>query len=651
MNARNAGRALVWAMVGLGWACGKDPVTVPGDGGVADTASGLEPLASVDGGAGMEAASPDLSSPAAADTGNAIGGVSLDGASGEPPHLDGSGGDAWTVDVAAPDGIDGNGGDAWAVPADGQAAPADALPPPLTGTRRIVPGRARLVGTHGSACSNQPVQSGGSAERWCAFSTPGATLGRTDLWVINVSKAMAGVEVRCDAAAPDPNCKRLTTNLWTEQPASGPIHPTSHLFDGDTLIFHAEVPAASVGAIYDGPIFAWRLGWENPRRITGAHAVTCSAHVSAQAAVCIENITPDNVTPLQFDLTAGRIDGNEPLKTVGRITPARANQATQWRSGFTRDGESFLWSTGGVTIAERETLFVVKTAEIGDPAKVATFDVGVSRWNLSLDGQKLYYYRNYNYSVDNDPSGTLTMADFPSGMNETALVPRVGAYQLLFDGTESDRGLAFFDNVALGKGNYKIMRDRNNPMQVTPVVQNVSGDALVSRDLRFVYFSKDFADIEGTSDAWIARTDGSGAPCALTTTLQAELFGPPFLPNGNLAFWADRIDADTGTGELWVGNPDGCTDRRKVADGIDFWFVSEASDGVVLSDTGNGSTVTLRFASIANGILGPPTAIHHGVERIYGVLPGMQGLVFQVSANSQADGLYTFGDLPFRRAP
>lgn len=523
-------------------------------------------------------------------------------------------------------------------------------PPPMVNpmARRIVAGRARLVGTHGSACSNQTT--GGSAERWCAFSQPGASLGTTELWVMNVSKAMTGVDVKCDGT--DPNCKRLTTRLWTEQPPAGPFHPTAHRFDGDTLIYHAEVQAASVGDIYRGPIFAWRPGWESAKRISGTQAVTCSAHFSAQAAVCIENLTPDTVMPLQFDLTAGKIDGNEQLKKVGLITPSRANDATQWRSGFTREGDYFLWSTGGATLAERETLFVVKTDEIGQADKVRMFDVGVTRWNLSIDGQKLYYYRNYNYSVENDPSGTLTMADFPGNpaggpQNEVPLAARVGAYQLLFDGTENDRGLAFFDMVTLGKGNYKIMRDRANPMQVTSVVQSISG-ALVSRDMRFAYYSRDFDEVEGTSDAWITKTDGSGTMCALTTTLQSDLYGSPFLPNGNLVFWVDRINLDLGVGEGWVGNPDGCKDKRKFSDGMDFWFLA-GSEGILFSDSGDGETATLRYAAITNGTtLGQVERVQEQVERIYAILPNFNAVVYQISRNSTAvDGLYLYTNLPF----
>lgn len=524
-------------------------------------------------------------------------------------------------------------------------------PPPNMMAKQLLPGRARLVGTHLDACSNQTPSSNG--DRWCAFSLPGVNLGKTDLWVINVTKAAAGT-VKCDQKNPDtdPNCIQLTTNLWTGQPDGGPAHPTAHRFDGDTLIYHADTPANV--DLYSGPIYAWRPGWKEAKQVSsGRKAITCSAHFLTEAVVCLENITAQNVMPVQFDLTAGKLnDGAQPIT---RLTPLRANtQASQWRAGFSRDGQYFAWSTGGKTTsaADRETLYYVKVDDIkadgkaGDRAK--TVVAGVSRWNISIDGKRWYYLKNYNYDTEGNPSGTLAMRPFPDGTDdqEVVLATKVGAFQLLSDGSNTDRGIGFFDNVSGGMGAFKIMRDVNKPDDVVTVIRGVSG-ALVSPDLRFVYYSQDFDVNTGSSDAWVVHTDGTGK-CALQSSPTTDIFGAPFTSTSSLVFWADNIDPVDGVGEGWYANPEGCTGKKRWANGIDFWFIAR-DQGMLFSDSGTGDVATLKYMTLPGGnTLGSPVEIAQQMGRVYGVLPGFEATVFQITQGTNFDGLYVFANLPFK---
>ena len=148
--------------------------------------------------------------------------------------------------------------------------------------------------------------------------------------------------------------------------------------------------------------------------------------------------------------------------------------ASQWRGTFSRDGAYFAYSTGGSRISEKEVLFAAKTEDAGDPAKHVKIGEDISRWQISLNSKRVYYYKQYNYNTEGEPAGTLTMADFPSGANDTTLGGRVGAYVLLNDGTANDTGLAIFQNVSAGKGTLKIMGDPSQPQSLVTVASNIA---------------------------------------------------------------------------------------------------------------------------------------------------------------------------------
>jgi hypothetical protein len=601
-------------------------------------------------------------------TGSFVVGVTGSGCNGDTPplviHDGGTGGEQMTgdhdggVSGGGKGGVGGGGGlgqklDAGRDRATFEVTAAPDAPPapaPNMDSTVVIKGAARLVGSHFSACSNA-VPASGNGDRWCAFSVPNRQIGFTDLWVMNVTKALAGTPPKCDNT--DPNCKLLIppgstmamgTQLWTGQPMQGPIHPTTHRFDGDTLIFHA-LASENVDQ-YSGPIFAWRPGWDAPKKISlGTTAYSCSGHGTAEVFVCIENLS--TMDPLVFDLTGGQLATG--AKMIKHIVPFRAgSQTSQWRAALSRDGQYLVFSTGGLTVAERETLYLSKMSAPDQVTMVGT--PGISRWSISADSKRYYYLRNYNYDTAGAPSGIMTMADFPMGTGEVTLAPAVGAIVALGDG-EIDKGVGFFDNVLASKATFKYMADPKTKATVT-VASNIGGTLGVSRDLKLLYYYKDVNPDNGTTtDGYIAKMDGSEnatGGCTITDQLDSDQFGAPFTQNGSQIFWADKIDPVDGVGEGWTANPNGCLNKRKFSDKMDFWFL-HGNDGMVYSDEGMADYSTLKYVTFPGGnSLGQPVVVQQQVNRIYGVFGNFDSLIYSiVNSTPEKDGLYSFAKVPF----
>ncbi|HXI57971.1 MAG TPA: hypothetical protein VNO55_18025 [Polyangia bacterium] len=508
--------------------------------------------------------------------------------------------------------------------------------------KRLLSGRARLVGTPTTACSSVP-KGAAPAEQWCAFTLPGQTLGSTELWVLNVSKALTET-VACDGTSAA--CLRLTTALWTGQPDSGPVHPLSHHFYGQTLVFYAA-PVVGINA-YDGPVFAWRPGLSAPRQISGAHAFVCDGHPRADVAVCLEDLQL-NAIPGHFDVHAGRIAAT-PLPLAATIYPSSITNASQWSLAFSAKGDYFAYSTGGPSFTDAETLYASKVDEVGMPAKRLTVASGASQWDITPDGKHWFFMRNFNYPPRNsvvDPAGTLVMADFPAGGGEKTIASRVASYLLMGDDA-SDRGVAFLDNVFAGRGTYKII---SNPSQSTTPVTVAAGvlGVLGSPDGKFSLVQTQFDEATLRGDARVVRNDGTGN-CALATGTTADVYGEPFLPGGGLVFWADNINPNTGAAEGWLAKPDGCTAKQKFADKLDIWFtVGDA--GLIYSDNAGATTSTIRYVKLGAGGAWPaagPTTIRAGAGRVFGLLdPDRQYIVYQLDNGGPDDGLWIYGPIGF----
>jgi hypothetical protein len=529
-------------------------------------------------------------------------------------------------------GGSGDGGATDAARADGGATAG------MAKTKLLVGRRARLVGGPVSACSQPP----GNGDRWCAFTLPGTPVGTTELWSLNVSKAIPA-DVPCDGTSPA--CVKVTGALWTGTPDSGVVHPLAHHFDGETLIFYVATSPITAQA-FTGPVHAWRPGWPQGKQLSGANGYSCEGHERSDAALCIEDVHLE-AKPPYFDVHAGRVNGS-PLPLAARVYPSSPTNARQWSMAFSPAGDYFAWSTGGATAAEKETLYVSKIDEVGMAAKRLTVGAA-AQWDISTDGKRWYWLRDYNYpprGTATDPAGTLMTAEFPSGANPTMVATQVGSYVLLGE-ANADRGVAFLDQLAAGKGSYKFLRDASKPAEAVTLAKDVV-TAVVSPDLRYSLLQTQYGASADVGDAVILKNDGTGR-CMLSAGTSAGQFGAAFLPGSGRVLWADKVDPMTLEGEGWLGNPDGCTEKQKFGDRVDFWFLA-GDAGFVFSDSATTSTSTLRFAKLGAGGLPAdgPTTVRAGVGRVYAPLGlDREYVVFQIGDGGADDGIYVYGPIGF----
>lgn len=584
------------------------------------------------------------------------------GGAGSGPGENGSGGGALTDPGAEAGNTAGRGGslaDASAPSLNGGTGggmDAGLLDPNVSpGLIRLpIAGKAALVGTGLNSCTNQVPAPG---DRWCAFYRE-VELGRAELWVINVSALAKGVSMQCVPG--NAHCKRLTTNLWTGTPSVGPSHPYAHNFEGDTLIFHADATSAST-ELHQGPIYAWRPTWSEPRQISTKKGITCTGHFAAPVALCLDNIEPDETKPLEFDLLAGQLADAQAqgLPRIDRIHSSRSNDVSKWRGAFSRDGSQFCYSTGR-TPTDGENLWCFPSSALPANALAtgkrsnAPLITDAAKWAFSRDTQKLYYLSGFNYSDQGSPSGVLTMADYPSGANPTRLATGVGAFIILSDGSNIDRGVGLFTDVVQNRGNFRLVRDRNVAGDGVLIASGVS-KASLSGDLRYTYFSHNINDQTGLADAHVAQNatatqTTTAASCTLQSNATTDLYGSPFLDNAGLVFWADNVDPNVNVGTGMVANPETCTSKITFAKDLDFWF-TVGDRGLIWSDDTDIDNVSIHYASVTDGRTWPDAnatvLLQKHAARIYAMTsPTRELLLLQVQEGPTLNGIY-LAKLPF----
>lgn len=522
------------------------------------------------------------------------------------------------------------------VPRTGRALPAGVAP-----ARRMLDPRARLTGGGTNSCSHQEPPSG-DGHRWCAFTLPGASKDLLELWVIDVSRAAAGPLPRCDGSAP--GCLRLTPTLWTAFSLYGPAHPYAHAFDGDTLIFYVGTPARS-DAVYRGQVHAWRPGWPASRPITADKGLLCYGHRRTAVAFCISDVVGDPAHPDSFEVLAGSVaePSGGPLPLVGRINPFRSSGGDAlWGWSFSGDGQLLAVASPDPdpTVA---SIRVVATRDVG---KVAPVEVvrDAATWSISHDAKKVYFSR------EDAAAGTrsLHMADFPSGANPIKLGERLDDYLALGDG-DVDRGVAFLQKLDADHYTFQLLRDRDKPSEsiaVFSALRMIEGVS-VSDDLRYT------AWVSAMFQSRVVRHTDQ-VSCLLNTTTRRPAYWPRFLPGSRLVFWEEDGLDDPGRRDGFHGVPEGCQERTRFAQGLDFYHLI-GDRGIVYGDELDAQyRVTLKYAPIAGGKDWPadgPVRIHEHVKTdkgaiVVGTNPTL--LVFEVASGVEAeDGLFVFGPTPF----
>jgi hypothetical protein len=518
-------------------------------------------------------------------------------------------------------------------------------------THRLVEGPAVLVGGD-AGCSHDATATG---DRWCAFSrAAGAT---TELWVIDVTRAAGGAAIACDGSSP--SCLRLTSNLWTGEPLFGPSHPTAHRFEGDTLLFHAD-GALGPGKVYQGVVWAWRPGWSAARAITGPHALLCSGEHRTTAVLCFDEALVESTGPgffdrpilRELDLTAGIVvESTGRLPVVTRVRNADGDGA--WRTRFSQDGATLAFSnvaTAGAT----EALSVIRTADAGKaPPTMVLPDV--AEWEIAHDGAKLYYLTGYDRARGDRASGTLSLADFPSGANATPLVNSVRSFDLLGAAGEVfsdvDRGL-FLTYTGSGElAGQALMPSRTNPTDLIVLGTRAQG-VQVATDVRHTLY---FQDVHGAEFpvAYVSRNDRSGL-CQLTSDVHAETYGAAFTPSARAAVWIEYFRNQSDSEEGWSARPENCGDKIKWGDYV-AWYALDGDDFVIFEGgDAADSTSWLQYTPLSRSPQAPwpsPTMIKEHPEPGLAIVrtAGASWILYSVSMGDPAGrGLYLHG--PLRRA-
>jgi hypothetical protein len=507
-------------------------------------------------------------------------------------------------------------------PRTGQPLPADVAAPV-----RILDETAILLGNGKSACTHQTPASA-DGHRWCAFSF-GALNGLRDLWVIDVTRALAGDVPACDGTSP--GCLQLTTRMAAE---------SASFFQGDTLIYHTD-PVSAPGEEFLGPIFAWRPGWTKGRQISSGRGFTCIGNANAAVAACLDDPVGDPAKRDGADVRMGDLvdpDGG-PLTSLGSW-PLRNDNDQAWKADFSPDGSRFILSSAPA-IGQPQALRVWTTAAAVPDVPPAPVIDDVAYWTVSNDGQKIYFWRGL------PPKATLTIADFPAGGGEQIIDSDMLAYTLLGD-RPADQALLYRKKLGSG-GSVALLRDRSTTTAKTLLTYDDVFDGLaVSTDLSHtVWLDADFNGVVVRNDDLVTCTINLGA--------DPSVHDPAFLAGAGLVFWKEHVGGDGSRLDAFLAPPDRCRDKQRFAQDIDF-FTPIGDVGLVLGDERDrfSGLSTLKYVAHAPGAvaLDPASAVRvqEGVKApvVFAGAPFLGGggplMVYQAEgATSAATGWFVFG--------
>jgi hypothetical protein len=505
----------------------------------------------------------------------------------------------------------------------------------------LVEGPLSLVGSGITACTNGlPV----TGDRWCAFSRETAE-GATELWVVNITAAIAQPPIACDESSSA--CLKLTTTLWTGAQLWGPMHPYVHRFDGDTLLFLADAPD-NVRQPYEGPVYAWRPGWESARRVTSDRGALCTGHRRSAAVFCIDalDVDPDAESvfgaPLwqSFDLIAGHVDvpPESALPLVERI-PVPDGDPQSFRAQLARTGDRLAYS---YPVAEQSTLRWVPldTEEIATPTRVLDDAVG---WMLAHDGNAVYYLRAFDPETQ---LGELMVADFPTGANAQAIAPDVAHIDPVgaVDDPQSDqdRGIGF-DRWRPEGASFDFLADRSMPTETVMVGVDLEAPRVSPDGVHSLFY-------QSNGPSWpvatVARNDGSGR-CTLNTELGAETYAGTFSPDGQRVLWVEY--GRSGSEEGWIAAPGDCQQKTKFGD----WVLGfSLIDDFVYFEGGDeaDSTSYLQYARIpsgpTSGTVTPLVIMQNPRYPLVGLhLGDAAHLVYASALDAEQPGLFAHGPL------
>jgi hypothetical protein len=427
--------------------------------------------------------------------------------------------------------------------------PSGVAPEVDPGLHLVVAGDARLAGIgEGTACSHG-APAAGDGHRWCAFYRPAPEdPTRTELWVTDVTRAMAGKAAACDGS--DPGCLLMTGRLFTEFRFQSYSHPEAHRFEGDTLLFLGpEQPGGKERERFEGLVWAWRPGWAQPRAITTDRGVLCRAGGLSATAICVDRVSD---VPRQFDLRAGPVVDRDDslLPLIERIT---LDASFAWSAFFSRAGDQFAFSSRRPGEGA-ETLRVIATEALGlEPPRAIVAD-GTS-WTLSRGGGTVFFMRSL---AANGRTGALWSAAFPSGADAQELSPGVFDFQ-----TVGDEGVAFRTDVRGFEGVLQVVPDRRDPARRFALSPDVHAwYPLASGRLTYILRAR-----PGEERGFVGDVE-RGSICGLESRADITVYGAKLVPNLGLVSWTEPNPSSDGLDLTFLGRPDDCGGKRVLGAGI-----------------------------------------------------------------------------------
>jgi hypothetical protein len=484
---------------------------------------------------------------------------------------------------------------------------------------RVLAGRAAML-FDGPACTAEVAATG---DRWCGFVALSSANTR-NLFVVNVTRVVAGVAVDCGAAT-DPNCLLLTPALGGDS-ADPTLHGT--LFQGDTLVYYDAALAPH----------AWRPGMTAGRRLVDVSAnldaVFCTPAPRGTAVICIGLPAQQaEVDLVRADLLAGTVDAAAPepllapLDAVIVSNTADRGGTQRFSFGFPHaSGVDYLAWTSRATATGPE---ILKLQAVGATASRMLVATNIHGWEVSRDGARWLWLS----AIDAFGVGTLQTARFPDGNAPVDVLSNVIEY-----GLPRASGDAA---VALTSAGTMIAIADPVAAPASQLVLDTGVRTLFAFGAQgHVAFVKNFV---GASfiDLHVRKPDGTGA-CAVDTSSGVPFASVHFAPDGGAVLWATRT----------TGGFDGVYTRLS-----DCTAMSLAPDVVALGTIGGRilfmdgfddvtATGSMRLRNVGDGHAldaAPAAHVADGVDTyaISGPAPG--ALLYTVNAGTAADGIYVRG--------
>jgi hypothetical protein len=519
---------------------------------------------------------------------------------------------------------------------------AGGTPPPIgAGSKLILAGNIQLIGSGPDTCTNQVPPTG---DRWCGFARLSTDLMNYELWVVDVTKASApGSNVVCDPSVNDPACVRLSTGLFVDSTNGLRVNA----FDGDTLVYE-EVPSMAMNGFL-GSVFAWRPGWMAPHNISGSSGFFCTGHATTTSAVCFANpqADPTNMFFRTVELHAGTLtDADGELPLIGTLLVHAANDATgvtKFSFQLSPDGQAIGWSTRATDTGTEDLQWQL----LNDDTSRIAVATDVDGWIITNDSKEWLWLKSFNYDQNGAPSGTLQSAAYPGGgASPTTVAQKVGDFM-----EAGSDGVIYRTSVSGDVGTLLIAPNRDMPSSVAMVDSAVAFVFGTSADGKTATYTKNIASTASGGqlfDVYAGNSVGA-MPCTLTSNTDA--FMPPtFLGNGSLMAWG-KVNTLTSALEGWQTSLPSCASTLFANDII--LLTAIGTQGAVYLDTVNSdpntSEGTLRDSTIQSGLL---PVVGNVVQERAGLqyatlLPALDAVVYTITTNTSADGLYVNAMLPF----